>query len=113
VRWELADGTVVTLEGDAITVTGESPVAEDLRVGLNCLRAGRPPAVPVAPPPGGSVDLVPNTYIVDRWVRAHAFSCGRQVAVRGRPRPESEAPAYVRELWDAYRRYRPRHGVVC
>jgi hypothetical protein len=33
-RWELSDGTVVTSDGETVTVTGDSEVAEELRLEL-------------------------------------------------------------------------------
>lgn len=73
-KWELTDGTMVTLGGD---VQGTSAVAAKLRSSAARARKGAPDAVEVGTQPGAWRDLdLYDPQLVNVWVRTAADKSG-------------------------------------
>lgn len=69
-HWKCSDGTTITQSGVGVVVTGTSALAKRLRSDLAIVAEGHAVAVPIVAPPGGTVPLRSDAWLVDRWVRA-------------------------------------------
>lgn len=89
-RWELSDGTVVTSNGEAITVGGTSEFADYLRY-----RMAQPELrVPEYPQPSGDVPLDPSrARNIDAWLEEEIARDDDSVLISVRPEIEPLPPA--------------------